>query len=310
MALQVLFAARDAMWPAYQDHLIAAFDAAGLDVDLARDHDPATVDYIIYAPHDGLGDFTPYTKTKAVLSLWAGVERIVTNHTLTQPLARMVNPDLTHGMVKWVTGHVLRHHLGIDRYIIKQDGIWDPVVPPLARERRISVLGLGALGSACAQALAGFGFHVTGWSRSPKDVPGLRCVHGDAGLKGAFTDADMIVLLLPDTAATENVVNADNLARLARGAFILNPGRGPLIDDQALLDALDSGQVAHATLDVFRIEPLPAAHPFWAHPKITVTPHIAAETRPHTAAVEIAANIQRCETGQPMLYMVDRTTGY
>ena len=310
MAIKVLFAARDGLWPAYQNHLPKAFADAGLDVDLARDHAPEDVDYIIFAPHDGLTDFTPYTQTKAVLSLWAGIESIVANETLTQPLARMVNPGLTQGMVEWVTGHVLRHHLGMDRQIVNQDGVWDPVIPPLAQDRPVTILGLGALGAACATALVGLGFDVTGWSRSQKEIHGVRCLAGDAGMVEALRGAEIVVLLLPDTAATENALNAESLALLAKGAFVVNPGRGPLIDDDALLAALDSGQVAHATLDVFRVEPLPADHPYWAHPNVTVTPHIAAETRPETAAGEIAANIARSENGKAMLHIVDRDAGY
>ena len=310
MALNVLFAARDGLWPDYKVNLETAFLAAGLDVVLACDHAPAAVDYIIYAPHDDLHDFTPYTRAKAVLSLWAGVESIVTNETLTQPLTRMVNPGLTQGMVEWVAGHALRHHLGMDRHILTQDGSWDQTVPPLASERRVTVLGLGALGAACAQTLAALGFDVTGWSRSQKTIDGITCLSGKAGLTEALRGAEIVVLLLPDTAETTDTMNAETLALLAKGAFIINPGRGPLIDDMALLAALDSGQVAHATLDVFRVEPLPKEHPFWAHPNVTVTPHIAAETRPDTAAIEIAANIQRCENGEPMMNVVDRNTGY
>ena len=310
MALNVLFAARDGLWPDYKVNLETAFLAAGLDVVLACDHTPAAVDYIIYAPHDDLHDFTPYTRAKAVLSLWAGVESIVTNETLTQPLTRMVNPGLTQGMVEWVAGHTLRHHLGMDRHILTQDGSWDQTVPPLASERRVTVLGLGALGAACAQTLAALGFDVTGWSRSQKTIDGITCLSGKAGLTEALRGAEIVVLLLPDTAETTDTMNAETLALLAKGAFIINPGRGPLIDDMALLAALDSGQVAHATLDVFRVEPLPKEHPFWAHPNVTVTPHIAAETRPNTAAIEIAANIQRCENGEPMMNVVDRNTGY
>ena len=310
MTLTVLFAARDALWDDYRGPLPRAFAAAGLDVDLARDHPPEAVDYIVYAPHDGLTDFAPFTRCKAVLSLWAGVERIVANPTLTQPLARMVNPDLTQGMVEWVTGHVLRHHLGMDRHILTQDGTWNQTVPPLARDRRVAVLGLGALGTACARMLAEIGFAVTGWSRRQREVPGITCVSGRDGLAAALRGAEIVVLLLPDTAATENTLNAETLALLAPGAVIVNPGRGPLIDDDALLAALDTGQVGHATLDVFRVEPLPADHPFWAHPRVTVTPHIAAETRPDTAAEVVAQAIAAVERGEALPHKVDRAAGY
>lgn len=310
MTLNILFSARDGLWSDYKDHLPAALVQAGIHANLSRDHAPETVDYIVYAPHDGEKDFSVFPKAKAVLSLWAGVESIVTNETLTQPLARMVNPGLTQGMVEWVSGHALRYHLGMDRHIATQDGTWDQRVPPLAKNRKVTVLGLGALGQACAQALATIGFDVTGWSRSPKDVSNVTCLSGDQGLKDALTGAEIVVLLLPDTAATENALNARTLALLAKGAFVINPGRGPLIDDDALLAALDSGQVAHATLDVFRVEPLPADHPYWTHPNVTVTPHIAAETRVDEAAHVIADNIARSERGEPLLHLVDRTVGY
>lgn len=310
MALRVLFAARDALWSEYEAPLTAAFADLGLDVDLARDHAPDVTDYIIYAPHDGLEDFSPYVNCKAIFSLWAGVERIVTNRTLTQPLAKMVNPDLTAGMVEWVTGHVMRHHLGMDRHILDQSGTWDPVVPPLAQDRPVVVLGLGTLGIACAQTLARLGFPVRGWSRRTKSVDGVVCYSGDKGLRIALEGAEIAVLLLPDTPGTTNILNTETLGLLARGAFIINPGRGPLIDDRALLRALGDGQIAHATLDVFRVEPLPKDHPYWAHPKVTVTPHIAAETRPETAAFEVARNLAGFEKGEPLQNLVDRSVGY
>lgn len=307
--IKVQFAARPERWKSYQAPLKAAFSQAGLQVDLRQDHPPAEVDYVIYAPNSDLQDFNSYTACKAVLSLWAGVEKITGNTTLTQPLCRMVDPGLTAGMVEWVTGHVLRYHLDIDRSLNTQDR-WDPVVPPLAQERPVTLLGLGALGTACATTLAQLGFPVTGWSRSAKSIAGITCEHGTQGFQNALQQAQILILLLPETAATENTLNAETLAMLPKGARIINPGRGPLIDDAALLAALDSGQIAHATLDVFRQEPLPMDHPFWAHPRITVTPHIAAETQPLTAAQMIAKNIQRGESSRPFLNQVNRQLGY
>lgn len=310
MTLNILFAARPERWKTYEEPLRRALENAGVTAHLATDIPPDEVDYIVYAPNSDLQDFAPYTRAKAVLNLWAGVENITGNATLKIPLARMVDQGLTAGMVEWVTGHVMRHHLGIDTDILRSDAKWEVRTPPLARERHITVLGLGALGTAVAQQLIGLGFPVTGWSRNEKSVDGVTCLHGPEGLNTALSKAQIVVLLLPDTPATTNTLNADSLAQLPKGAFIINPGRGPLIDDTALLAALDSGHIAHATLDVFRVEPLPQDHPYWAHPNVTVTPHIAAETRALTASEAIVENIRRGEAGEAFLNLVDRASGY
>ena len=310
MTLNILFAAAPDRWDFYRGALERGFRAAGLDALLSRDFDPAEVDYIVYAPNGPVSDFAPFTNTKAVLSLWAGVENIVTNKTLTMPLTRMVDSGLSEGMVEWVTGHVLRHHLGMDHHILGQAGIWDPAIPPLARNRPVGVLGLGELGAACAGALAALNFQVSGWSRSEKAIDGISCLHGEDGLQQVLAGSEIVVLLLPLTAATDNVMNAQRFTLMPKGSFLLNPGRGALVDDDALLQALASGRIAHATLDVFRTEPLPPDHPFWAHPGITVTPHIASETRAETASDVIAENIRRSEAGKPLLFLVDRNAGY
>jgi glyoxylate/hydroxypyruvate reductase A len=310
MTLNILFAARSERWVTYEPHLRAALAKAGITAHLATDIAPNLVDYIVYAPNSTLQDFTPYTRAKAVLNLWAGVETITGNKTLRIPLARMVDPGLTKGMVEWVTGHVMRHHLGMDSDILRTDAKWVVRTPPLAQERSVVVLGLGALGLAVAETLRTLGFNVSGWSRSTKDCAGIRTFAGKQGLSDALAHAEIAVLLLPDTLATHNTLNAATLAQMPKGAFVINPGRGPLIDDDALIAALDNGQIAHATLDVFRIEPLPENHPYWAHPKVTVTPHIAAETRASTASEAIVENIQRGETGLPFLNLVDRALGY
>lgn len=310
MTLNLLFSARADLWPTYEPLLKNGLHQAGIDAHLATDMPPGAVDYVIYAPNGGLSDFTPFTGARAVLSLWAGVETIVANPTLTLPLARMVDHGLTQGMTEWVLGHVLRYHLGLDAHIRQFDSNWTPVAPPLAQSRQVTVLGLGALGTAAATALAGLGFAVTGWSRSPKSINGITCLWGPDGLRAALRSAEILVALLPATPATDNLLDAGTLAMLPPGARILNPGRGSLIDDAALLAALDSGQVAHATLDVFRTEPLPPGDPYWAHPKVTVTPHIASETRPETAARVIVENIRRGAAGRPLLHLVDREQGY
>jgi len=309
--LRVLFSAPEGRWADYEGPLARAFAEAGIAAEVVTETGrPDLIDYIVYAPNDRLSDFTPFTRCRAVLSLWAGVETIVDNETLTQPLCRMVDAGLEEGMVDWVTGHVLRHHLGMDRQIRVQDGVWAPEVPPLARDRSVAVLGLGALGRACAAALAALRFEVLGWSRTPRAVEGVDCRHGAEGLRAVLARAEIAVLLLPLTSETENLMNAERLGWLPKGAVLINPGRGALIDDRALLGALGTGGLAHATLDVFRTEPLPPDHPFWAHPRVTVTPHIASATRPASAARVVAENIRRGEAGEPLLFPVDRARGY
>lgn len=312
MSLQIFFSAGDANWADYRKPLSDALAQAGIDATLSdRADDPAQVDYIVFAPASSLRDFSPFTRAKAVLSLWAGVEKIMPNATLTQPLARMVNNELTEGMVEYVVGHVLRHHLGMDAHIQGQDGVWrNDILPPLARERTVAVLGLGELGAASARALAALNFRVLGWSRSPKEIDGVACHSGEAGLEAVLKEAEIVVLLMPLTAETTNLLDARRIGLLPRGAVIVNPGRGALIDDGALLAALDNGRVGHATLDVFRVEPLPPDHPYWSHPRVTVTPHIAADTRVPSACVKLVENIRRGEAGLPFLDLVDKARGY
>lgn len=311
MPVNALFSGSDAQWRDYEGPLRAAFIAEGLDVIFGRDLPQDTVDYIICSPVGPVKDFLVYSRLKAVFSLWAGVENLTSNQTLTVPLCRMVDPGLSEGMVEWVTGHVLRYHLGIDAHLAGQDGIWrNDVVPPLARQRKIGVLGLGALGLAVAQTLAALNFQVSGWSRSLKCADAINCYSGMDGLNEVLSESEILVLLLPHTKGTNNLLNAERLSKLPRRARIINPGRGALIDETDLLAALATGHIAHATLDVFRTEPLPPDHPFWAHPTVTVTPHIASETRALTASQTIAANMRRKTDGLPFLNVVDRNAGY
>ena len=309
--INILFAAVSERWDQYQEHLKKELDLIGLEYKLSEKLPPSEVDYIIYAPNSSIKDFSVFTNLKAVLNLWAGVEDVVKNKTLKVPLARMVDEGLTQGMKEWVLGHVMRHHLGIDLHIFGQDGKWrDWSAPPLAKDRTVTILGLGALGAECASTLAKVGFKVYGWSSTEKSVENVICHHGFEGLEKSLFGSEIVVLLLPSTADTENIINEKTLSYLTKNAVIINPGRGTLIDEKVLLKSLDDGKLAHATLDVFRQEPLPADHPFWQHPKITVTPHIASETKPQTASQVIAANILRFEKGKPLLYQVNFETGY
>ena len=309
MTARILWAAGADRWPDWRGPLTAALAEAGVAAEIvhpADAPDPAGIDWIVHAPDAGLRDFAPFARLKAVLHIWAGVEGIEANPTLRAPLARMVEPGLTQGMVEWVAGHVLRHHLGTDAHVANPGHAWDPAPPPLAADRPVAVLGLGELGAACATALAALGFPVTGWSRGPKDLPGVVSEFGEDGLRRALEGAEIVVLLVPHTAATADLMDARRLGWMRPGAVLLNPGRGALVVEDALLAALDAGRLSHATLDTFRAEPLPRDHPFWAHPKVTVTPHVASATRPEGAARVLADNVRRGEAGLPLLHLVDR----
>ncbi len=310
--INLLFNVTPAVLEEYRHPILVALQRKNIDahVGLLGEIAPADVDYIIHATGGPITDFAPFTHTRAVLSLWAGVEKIVGNTTLTQPLCRMVDDGLRQGMVEWVVGHVLRAHLGMDRYVCEKPVTWEQHVPPLAADRSVTVLGLGELGSAAATALAQLGFRVSGWSRSPRDVAGVRCLAGKENLPDALSSAEILVGLLPQTPETIDLLNAERLALLPKGSFIVNAGRGTLIVDDALIAALDSGQVAQATLDVFRTEPVPSNHPFWSHPGVTISPHIAAATRASTAAEKIAENVVRAENNEPLLHVVDRALSY
>ena len=305
----ILFAAAAEKWDRYGPPLERALSEAGVTAHVVTEAEPGEVDYIVLDPGTGVADFRPYTRLKAVLNLWAGVEGIVRNDTLTVPLARMVDDGMTEGMVEYVVAHVLRHHVGLDRYVLGLER-WEKRMPPLARDRKVGVLGLGALGGASAEALARLNFDVAGWSRRPRTLEGVTCHAGEDGLDAVLERSEILVLLAPLTPETENLLDGRRLARLPRGGVIVNPARGGLIDDAALLAALDSGQIGHATLDAFRTEPLPPDHPFWSHPKVTITPHIASETRPESATRVIAENVRRGEAGEPLLHLVDRGAGY
>lgn len=292
-----------------------AAEDAGLALDLRTDPDrvdPDEVEHLIFARGGPVADFRGFGRLKLIQTIWAGVENIVGDPTLPEgvPFCRMVEPGMVEGMRDYVCAHVLRYHTGLDRFLRGEEGVWHEGYPPLARSRKVGVLGLGELGGTCARALAALGFDVAGWSRTLKEIEGVACHAGAEGLDAVLARSEILVALLPRTAATENLLDARALARLPAGARIVNAGRGELIDDAALLDAIRRGHVAGATLDVFREEPLPADHPFRDEPAVTVTPHIASATRPETAAPAVVAQILRAERGEPLVGLVDRARGY
>jgi len=174
----------------------------------------------------------------------------------------------------------------------------------------VAVLGLGALGSTCAARLAAHGFRVIGWSRSTKNLPGVECRAGTPALDQTIAEAEILVLLLPLTDETHRLLDARRIALMPPGACLINAARGPLIDHRALLAALNAGKLRHATMDVCDVEPLPPDDPYWSHPRVTITPHIASVTRPETASQAIIGQIARHLRGEAFLHVVDRARGY
>jgi glyoxylate/hydroxypyruvate reductase A len=250
---------------------------------------------------------------RAMFSLGAGVDGLLAMPSLPPdvPLVRMVGGGMESQMVEYALYIALREFRGFRRY--GEDAGAQAWTPRPARARGdfgIGVLGLGVLGGAVARALADFGFDVAGWSRSPRDVPGVQCLHGETALDEVLAHADVLLLFLPATPSTFALLDAGCLARLREGAVVANLSRGELVDEDALLHALDSGRVAAAYLDVFRQEPLPPAHPFWTHANVHVTPHVAALTDIEAACDQVASKIRALESGGAISGIVDRKRGY
>lgn len=250
---------------------------------------------------------------RLVQSLWAGVETLLADPTLpaSVPLARMVDPLMSEAMAQSVLWAVLGLHRGYFACARQQrQARWQPLPQRRADEVAVTVLGLGRMGALSAARLAAAGYRVSGWSARGTPVPGVRTLHGEAALAPALAQAQIVVNLLPLTPRTRGLFDARTLACLPHGAALVNFARGAHVVESDLLHALDTGAIAHAVLDVFAIEPLPVSHPFWAHPSVTVLPHMAAQTDPRSAARVAARNVQALREGRPIEDLVDRARGY
>jgi len=214
-------------------------------------------------------------------------------------------------MAEYVCHAVIRHFREFDAYEADtRQGKWSFRKPRARADFPVGIMGLGVLGARVAQSLAQFEFPVNGWSRSPKVVDGVRCFSGADGFNDFLAASRMLVCLLPLTPDTRDIMNFDSLSRLRAGGYVINVARGAHLVDDDLLALLESGHLAGATLDVFRTEPLPAGHPFWTHPKITVTPHTSARTLRSESIAQIAGKIAALQRGEPVAGVVDREQGY
>lgn len=273
---------------------------------------PESVDIALVwkPPPQGLDAFP---NLRAVLSLGAGVDQLRLD-ALTRPgvaVARLVDPTLTARMVDYCKAAVFFFHRDLHLHAQHQARrAWKFIAPVDARERRILVLGQGVLGAAVASALAAEGFSVAGWSRSPKALTGVASLAGMPALVQALAASDIVINLLPLTPQTRAILDRGFFSWCKPGTCLVQVGRGAHLNEPDLLEALEQGRVAGAFLDVFAQEPLPAAHPFWSHPQLRLTPHVASLSDPAHSAATVIENIRRAMQGAPLLNAVDRTAGY
>lgn len=259
------------------------------------------------------GTFRRLPNLKLIYATGAGVDGLLAHAERPPgvPIARITDAHQVRDMTNFVIGAVLRHHLRFDLYAAQQARAeWRIPKHLSASRRRVGVMGLGNLGAAAAGALAAAGFQVAGWTRARRvEIPGVTCFAGVRERAAFLGRTDILVCMLPLTPETRGIINAGFLAQLPPGAAVINVGRGGHVVEKDLLAALD-GRLSGATLDVFEREPLPSDHPFWRHPKMFVTPHVATIVDPETAAPQVVENLRRLKKGEPLSSLVDQERGY
>ncbi len=312
--MSILVAAEfsDAEWAAWWPVLEAALPSETLlrEVHGELEADAVEVALVANPPRASLAALP---RLRLIQSLWAGVDRLLADDSVPAhiPLARMVDPMMSQAMAQTALWAVLSLHRGFFDYAQQQlRGEWRQLEQRRADEVTVLVLGLGEMGRTTALRLAANGYRVCGWSTRATALPGIHTWAGPAALDAALAEAHIVVNLLPLTTATRGLFNRQLFARMRPAADLVNLARGGHVVQADLLDALASGLLRRAVLDVFQVEPLEANHPFWSHPQVTVLPHIAANTDPRSAADLVVRNVRALRAGLPLAHLVDRSRGY
>ena len=311
MAGALLFSSRDDDPVDWSRALLARMPE--LEIRISPDlGDPAEIEAaLVWKPP--AGELGRLPNLRLVISLAAGVDPLLDDESLAAaiPIVRLGESGMAPMMCQYVAHAVLRLHRRIEFFERSQrERRWDYALPPAADASRVGVMGLGSLGLPAAQILAGLGFPVAGWARSAKSIPGIECFHGEEGLAPFLARTDILVTLLPLTAATRGLIGRRVFQALPRGARLVSCGRGATLVEADLIAALRDGQIAAAVLDVFEKEPLGPDHPFWTMEQVLVTPHIATAPVPDIASAGVVENIRRLRAGESLLYLVDRERGY
>lgn len=257
--------------------------------------------------------FKHYPNLKVVASMGAGVQAILKNPSLPKnvTVTKVVQKEHQQDMAEFVLGLILNHTRRLFLYSqYKTEKNWQPRAYKSAPDITVGIMGIGAIGQVIADLLLKVGFKVTGWSRSKKELDGIKTFYGKEQRNGFLKTAEVLVCVLPLTDETTGILNAEVFEQLPKGAFVINVGRGQELVDEDLIKAIDSGHLSGAGLDVFHEEPLPKSHPFWEHPKVMVLPHTAGHTHPVKAAKDILYNYKAMKTGAPLINTIDLKKGY